>query len=245
MTDWTAAIAAGATALAAAVTAWMAVETHRVAGKTKEAAEATTASAEATSKAAKAAVREARAVERQLEVSTQPWLSWVSDTGFPEDGSLVPGVYVVAYPGGGPVVGALAVQNVGRGLALIRVTESQLLGGGNRNLERLASLKTSNPVLAPSESTWLHFEVANNTVERGPMTVDSCTGRGVRGNGLFAVDVVYSDSAGAVTYTARFQVVPRDPDPGFVVFQIEYFREEEEEPLATVRVDSPLPKIDI
>jgi hypothetical protein len=244
VTDWTA-IAAGATAVAAGVTAWMAVETHRVAGKTKEAAEATTTSAEATSKAAKAAVREAEAVERQLEVSTQPWLSWVSDKGFLENDSLAPGVYIVAYPDGGPVVGALTVQNVGRGLALIRVTESQLLGGRNRDLERLASLKTSNPVLAPGESTRLFFEVANNTVERGTITVDSCTGRGVRGNGLFAVDVVYSDSAGAMTYTARFQVVPREPDPGFVVFQIDYFRGDDEKPIATVRVDSPLPRIDI
>jgi len=28
------------------------------------------------------------------------------------------------------------------------------------------------------------------------MSVNSCIGRGVRGNGLFAIDVVYSDSAG-------------------------------------------------
>jgi hypothetical protein len=244
VTDWTA-IAAGATAVAAAVTAWMAVETHRVASKTRQAAEATTTSAEATSKAAQAAVREARAVERQLEVSTQPWLAWVSDKGFLENDSLVPGVYIVADPASDRVVGGLAVQNVGRGLALIRATESQLLGGRNRDLERLGSLKTSNPVLAPGESTWLLFEIVSNTVERGTMTVDSCTGRGVRGNGLFAVDVVHSDSAGAMTYTARFQVVPREPDPGFVVFQIDYFREEDEEPLATVRVDSPLPRIDI
>ncbi len=136
-------------------------------------------------------------------------------------------------------------RDVGRGLALITVSESQILGGRNREFEPLASLKTSNPVVPPLESTILLFDVAGSTLERGTMSVNSCIGRGVRGNGLFAIDVVYSASAGAMTYRARFQVVPRDPEPGFVVFQIDYFRGDSRDPLATVRVDSPLPRLDV
>jgi len=112
------------------------------------------------------------------------------------------------------MVQKLPWQRRRQGLALITVSESQILGGRNREFEPLASLKTSNPVVPPLESTILLFDVAGSTLERGTMSVNSCIGRGSGGNGLFAIDVVYSDSAGAMTYRARFQVVPRDPEPG-------------------------------
>ena len=231
MTDWTA-IAAGATALAAAVTAWMAVETHGVARETKEAAKATERSADATQSAAKAAAREARAVERELEVSTQPWLAWTGDTG------LGAGVIVWDDNANGTVAGMLRVKNVGNGLALIRANESRVLGGRDRELKSLVFLRAQNPVLPPGEVTQLRFEVASNSVAWGEMSAGALIGKGVRGNGLFAFDVLYSDSAGAITYTARFQACPRETaEGGFIVFQVDYFREDDEDPMATVRVD--------
>ncbi len=210
----------------------MAIETHRVAGETKEAAEATKASADATKDAAEAAVREAVAVERQLEVTTQPWLAWTGDT---TDGV---GVSIYSDDTTGTVGGALRVRNVGNGLALIRVSESRILGGRNRDLEPFVFLKTANPILPPGGETVIRFDVAARSAAWGDLFADIFIGKGVRGNGLFAFDVVYSDSAGAATYRARFQAVPRDPSlAGFIIFQVDYYRGDSAEPIATVRVD--------
>jgi hypothetical protein len=233
------AIAAGATALAAVVTAWMAIETHRVADKTRQAAEAaveganaTQSSADATREAAEAALREARAVERQLEVSTQPWLTWTGEEGFSTAGVTLDGTPV-------GIIGNIRVRNVGNGLALIRGRDSSVLGARDGQvLQPYVFLTTPNPVLRPNDVTVLYFDVARVTATWGELTADSFMGKPFLHNGLFGFDVVYSDAAGAVTYRARFQAVPGDPQHGrFRVFQVDYFREDGKDPIASVRID--------
>jgi hypothetical protein len=181
--DWTA-LAAIATAIMAIATFVLAVKTRSMARETKEVAQATRAMAEETKKVGEATLKEAQAVERQAEqverqlvlstdalrISVQPWLVWEPSFNVQTGGAPVVPTHGALYMQGthpaleareedDSVVGWFTVRNVGNGLAILDMSNSNICPRNEQAVLEGFHPTVLSPVVAPGETVDIEFKI--------------------------------------------------------------------------------------
>lgn len=227
----------------AAGTALLAWATFSLARQTRKEAESTRRMAESAEREARAVTQQAGLTRASLQASVQPWLTRVTppihqvivsprsaDEIFQSRAEREHVVYVNTTPD--QVRVRLWLRNVGRGVALIRSGEGCVIEGPGPNDELVRRYGfPSAAALPPGESTRISFWVQH---------VDIATFLNMnQGDGEFRVKILYTDVNTQQPVWANVHLTARDASATVWLFhRIEYTRDGEDEPFATVTFDA-------
>jgi hypothetical protein len=231
----------------AATNGLVALGTGFLAWKTNRVARATDSEAKAVGKQADASEKQIELTRAALQASIQPWLTTVPRPprrsiayGLGPNAAIgvSPGeethrVYI-RYPEPDEIEISLFLRNVGRGVALIKPLDGCViegLGANDEPVTRYGFLSAS--ALPPDDMTRVGFRVQRVDVGRFLSAH--------RNNGEFWVSVLYTDVRDEQAVRARIHVTAAARDSEEWLFHlIEYRREGEAEPFATVQFDAAL-----
>jgi hypothetical protein len=266
MTDgWTIASTV-AVAASAAVTAAMAYYTRRAAEKTaamataaqkeadavveqglsiKSQAEATAAQAAAVEEQATASGHQVELTRQSLEASFLPWLTLGTDEQVVRLTEVAGGTFTSLVPDlvvndmADPFQVSIRLRNVGTGLAVIDATTSVLVGwkdprSGEHEMMNFNRAQVGDPIIPPGAQARINFSVP---LARWNTDVRTLTNQ-MNSEGEFALDVVYSDTAGRQTARLRIRLAYMAASSRWVPFELNYFRPPDAaSPSPSVRVD--------
>jgi hypothetical protein len=239
-----------AVSASAAVTALMAFYTRSLARKTADVAEWAQKEAEAVvqqgqaiSSQAKASREQAELTRRTLQAARQPWLV----VGNPKEAAEGADPFRIAQSGfAGPLTidrsttnllsVSLLLRNIGTGLTLIDTGASPFVGWsspgqGAQEEKPFNSATTDSPVVRPGEFTILKWRM---DLQALLTTFEEITHQ-LRNDGEFALDVIYSDTAGEQITRVRCKVA-RTPPNQWAVYELDYHAPPDSALSLTVRI---------
>lgn len=241
--EWVQIGVAGGTGLLAVFTAIMAWKTRDMAKATVAVAQNTKAEAEAVEREAQAVLEQSRAVSSQVEItraafqaSIQPWLA------------PLPGHRLVQISDFGAWFQvSVKLTNVGTGLAIIpkmtrrentndfgcRIIGSEYANYGQGVQQRRTGFADAS-VVAVKERTEIQFKVENAG------TLEEFSGQKLRGiSGEFTIEIDYTDGQGEQLVTAQFRIARGPQSDRWMIYEIDYSRDGDTEPFASVRSAPP------
>jgi len=243
--DWTSLGVALATFLLALTTGYMAWKTKALADQAREESGAVRKQADAVVQQAKASERQAEISAAALEASIQPWLTRVDPPAVISVGEdpfgfrlpLLVDVLEQSEVGLGTIKVRLDLRNVGAGLALIQAVDHYrdrfIIEGRDASGATVTRFGfAASPAVPPGGETRLSFLVKQ-------VSVKHFLGQD-QGDGLFFVNVPYTDTKGGQLVDARFHITFSKASDMWLVYRIEYRRDGEARPFVTVESDAAM-----
>lgn len=229
--QWVSVGVGAASVAAAGATFFLAWKTREMAQETKEVAIATVSEAKQVGRQVEAAEHQIQLSRWSMEATIRPWLTKaITTTERPQ--TITQGTWDERT-----IAVHMYVRNVGPGIALIQSGDDFMIQGRDRSGAEVTRKGFADATaLPPGETTRVSF-VLQNVEPKSFFSQD-------RNDGEFYVWIPYTDTNGGQLVGARIHATFSRERGMWVFHQIHYFREEENEPFATVVFDAALPQGD-